>query len=187
MDEWSSSLSSFGIALNFTFPARPDSIDVTQGQPAEVGFNLFEQRFATDSNPLASRILHSQLADSYGSEALGDCPTRAYVHHLLHTHEMTSHVLLAMHNTCVMDLFMAGIRKCIEDGSFEREKERFGDAYTSHLGCLQDAKVQAGKINQERGKGRLKGLGKERIDGTPNAETEAMSFTEVKGVGKDEL
>ncbi|KAH8112424.1 tRNA-guanine(15) transglycosylase-like protein [Phellopilus nigrolimitatus] len=36
--------------------------------------------------------------------------TRAYVHHLLHTHEMSAHALLAAHNLAVADAFFASVR-----------------------------------------------------------------------------
>lgn len=36
--------------------------------------------------------------------------TRAYIHHLLQTHEMGAHALLSMHNLTVLDRFFEGVR-----------------------------------------------------------------------------
>ncbi|KAG2021374.1 hypothetical protein CC2G_006619 [Coprinopsis cinerea AmutBmut pab1-1] len=36
--------------------------------------------------------------------------TRAYIHHLLHTHEMSAHALLVSHNLAVVEAFLRGIR-----------------------------------------------------------------------------
>ena len=39
--------------------------------------------------------------------------SRAYLHHLLHTHEMSAHTFLAAHNLAVLDAFFAGIRSTL--------------------------------------------------------------------------
>ena len=44
--------------------------------------------------------------------------TRAYVHHLLHSHEMTAQVLLEMHNTLHYAGFFAAVRAAIQAGRF---------------------------------------------------------------------
>ncbi|PPQ87622.1 hypothetical protein CVT25_005807 [Psilocybe cyanescens] len=43
--------------------------------------------------------------------------TRAYMHHLLHTHEMSAHALLVLHNLAVLDAFFAGVRGVIASSS----------------------------------------------------------------------
>ena len=163
VDEWSSMLSSTGIALDFVFPPAVRGEQLAQTMPQ--GINLFREEFARDFTPLASPALHAALMEQYGIEALGDGPTRAYVHHLLHTHEMTSHVLLAMHNTCVVAHFLHGVRASLVAGTFESDKRAFEAVYEEHLACLEEARREWGKVAQERGKGRLKGLGQGRRDG----------------------
>ena len=163
VDEWSSMLSSTGIALDFAFP--PANRGEQLVQPAPLGINLFREEFARDFTPLASTGLQAALLQQYGAEALGDASTRAYVHHLLHTHEMTSHVLLAMHNTCVMALFLHGVRASLAAGTFTSDKRAFEAVYEEGLACLEEARREWGKVAQERGKGRLKGLGQGRRDG----------------------
>ena len=168
MDAWSTDLSTIGVALNFCFSMRNDPESVQEDskvkKQCDLGINLFSDSYASDFATLASSDLRTRLVKAYSPEALGDEPTRAYVHHLLHTHEMTSHVLLAMHNTCVMDLFMAGIRDSIRNGTFQRHKEAFEDVYMEKMQCETEAREAWRKVHRERGKGRLKGLGQERRD-----------------------
>jgi hypothetical protein len=176
LDDWTTSLSSIGVALDFSF-ASPGKKGAGYDEPhkRELGINLFDDVNADRFVPLTSEALHSRLLDTYGSEALGDSPTRGYVHHLLHSHEMTSHVLLAMHNTCVMDLFMRDVRGSIKSGRFTEDKRRFEEMYSEELGCLKAARAEYDRVNKERGKGRLKGLGQDRRDlGTPKDEQERM-------------
>ena len=104
--------------------------------------------------------------------------TRAYIHHLLHTHEMSAHALLTVHNLSVVDRFFADIRDVLErDGvdKFIEEVQKFGDWYdydevvgdiTRDLGEAGEADVVGGIMGREaksdwvsvdkaRGKGRL--------------------------------
>ncbi|KAK9894458.1 tRNA-guanine transglycosylase [Cystobasidium minutum MCA 4210] len=178
MDEWSSAMSSIGIALDFTFGSTIEGESDT-GAKKELGINLFDDKYARDFSPLASPATMQKLETRYGSEALGDLPTKAYLHHLLQTHEMTSHVLLAMHNTCIMDLFAQSIREAIKNGTFYPAKEVFENAYSRRVSAWSEASAEWARVNRERGKGRLKGLGQERrSDGeaTPPSEQERMSF-----------
>ncbi|KAG0356978.1 Queuine tRNA-ribosyltransferase subunit qtrtd1 [Podila minutissima] len=56
--------------------------------------------------------------------------TRAYINHLLKTHEMLATVLLMSHNMHQYSKFFASVRQSIEDGTFQKESvlfnERFG-------------------------------------------------------------
>ncbi|KAF7979256.1 hypothetical protein HWV62_42928 [Athelia sp. TMB] len=92
--------------------------------------------------------------------------TRAYLHHLLHTHEMSAHALLALHNLAVLDAFFAGIRAVLSDGSgregfeeevarFEEEVERFAGAYDEGMGVVGRARGMWRGVDRARGKGRL--------------------------------
>lgn len=51
--------------------------------------------------------------------------SRAYVHHLLHTHEMLAGVLLEMHNTHWWLQFFAAIREAIQQGRLQQYVEWF--------------------------------------------------------------
>lgn len=85
--------------------------------------------------------------------------TRAYIHHLLHTHEMSSHSLLAMHNLSVVDAFFSGIRKMLGDPNgkdkFEEEVDRFCATYDEDMTILHEAEKDWNRVELERGKGRL--------------------------------
>ncbi|KAG0036824.1 Queuine tRNA-ribosyltransferase subunit qtrtd1 [Podila clonocystis] len=60
----------------------------------------------------------------------GSRHTRAYINHLLKTHEMLATVLLMSHNMHQYSKFFASVRQSIEDGTFQKEtalfQERFG-------------------------------------------------------------
>ncbi|KAI0342561.1 tRNA-guanine transglycosylase [Trametopsis cervina] len=86
--------------------------------------------------------------------------TRAYIHHLLHTHEMSSHTLLAMHNLSVMDAFFTGVRDVLSTpngfASFDGEVARFCALYDESMAILDEAKAEWAAVERARGKGRLK-------------------------------
>jgi hypothetical protein len=85
--------------------------------------------------------------------------TRAYIHHLLHTHEMTSYALLTMHNLEVLDSFFAGVRSilALPDGlsRFSMEVEKFVKVYDEEMLMLSEARVFWNDVDMARGKGRL--------------------------------
>ncbi|EMD37196.1 hypothetical protein CERSUDRAFT_95452 [Gelatoporia subvermispora B] len=85
--------------------------------------------------------------------------TRSYVHHLLHTHEMSAHALLVMHNLTVLDAFFAGVRAVLArpTGSEElrKEAERFIEKYDEEMLVMEEAKAQWREVDRARGKGRL--------------------------------
>ena len=104
--------------------------------------------------------------------------TRAYIHHLLHTHEMSAHALLTMHNLSVVDRFFADIRDVLEiDGvdKLTEEVQRFRDWYDDDevindttqdsdevsrveiVGGIigREAKSDWASVDKARGKGRL--------------------------------
>ena len=85
--------------------------------------------------------------------------TRAYLHHLLHTHEMSAHSLLTMHNLQVLDAFFAGVRATLaypDGGSrFVSEVQKFVDYYDEGSCLLEEARVAWKKVDMARGKGRL--------------------------------
>jgi Queuine tRNA-ribosyltransferase len=97
--------------------------------------------------------------------------TRAYIHHLLHTHEMAAHTWLMMHNLAVLDAFLGGVRTLLREDrdSFTREVARFEGMYhegicDGHAGDTEDegegglfgeARNCWKEVELARGKGRL--------------------------------
>jgi len=83
--------------------------------------------------------------------------TRAYVHHLLQTHEMSAHTLLALHNLAVLDLFFAGVRRVLAEQpeTFSQEVTRFEQVYDGNLGVLAEAREAWNEVTLARGKGRM--------------------------------
>lgn len=75
--------------------------------------NLWSREFAEDGRP---------LVEGCGCFACSGY-TRAYVHHLLETHEMLAGVLLELHNTHHWLRFMAAMRAAIVGGRFELYKK----------------------------------------------------------------
>lgn len=162
VDEWSSRCASIGVGLDFEFPV---STTTPNHKPkSDIGHSFFDMQFVEAFVPLSTLPLAQpdpDHANPFGSEA----PTRGYVHHLLHAHEMTAHVILALHNNIVMHNFFASIRRLIarNDGSFEAELERFFERYEDcpapldgQYPCVVEAKVGWQIVNKERGKGSLK-------------------------------
>ncbi|KAF8551408.1 hypothetical protein OG21DRAFT_1445223 [Imleria badia] len=88
--------------------------------------------------------------------------SRAYIHHLLHTHEMSAHAFLVAHNLAVVSAFLAGVREVCgesEDESrsarFALEVERFSSAYDESKELYIAAKKDWEYVDRARGKGRL--------------------------------
>ncbi|KAF8633120.1 hypothetical protein AX15_001501 [Amanita polypyramis BW_CC] len=112
--------------------------------------------------PPATRICHGPPeleVESSPSETQTYPPpfTRAYIHHLLRTHEMSAHSLLVMHNLSVLDAFFAGVRDIIRgpDDLFEREVEGFVETYDENMVVFEEASVNWRDVDLARGKGRL--------------------------------
>jgi queuine tRNA-ribosyltransferase len=149
----------------------------------QIGVNLFEDRYAEDISPLGSLetswpcaptpgpppILHSVLDDQQWSPTTEPTSTsqpftRAYIHHLLRTHEMSSHVLLQLHNLAVADQFFKNIRGILHSAGnvgngeekLRAEIIRFYETYEIPTRLYQEAKSQWKEVDTSRGKGRLK-------------------------------
>lgn len=106
-------------------------------------------------------IIHSKVDDPSPEE---DGPiesryappfTRAYIHHLLHTHEMSPHTLLTFHNLAVVEAMMAGARSTIANGTFAKELRRFEERYDGGMRVLREAEKNWRSVDRARGKGRL--------------------------------
>ncbi|TFK87383.1 hypothetical protein K466DRAFT_663065 [Polyporus arcularius HHB13444] len=84
---------------------------------------------------------------------------RSYIHHLLHTHEMSSHSLLAMHNLTVLSAFLDGIRGVLArdspKGELDKEIGRFEQMYDEKMVLWDEAATMWLTVEHARGKGRL--------------------------------
>ncbi|TFK18675.1 hypothetical protein FA15DRAFT_760512 [Coprinopsis marcescibilis] len=93
--------------------------------------------------------------------------TRAYVHHLLHTHEMGAHAFLVSHNIAVLEAFLRGVRGVLSrigggdvtptstPTAFEEEVEKFLRVYERPGALLGEAEKSWREVDLARGKGRL--------------------------------
>ncbi|KAH9842883.1 tRNA-guanine(15) transglycosylase-like protein [Rhodofomes roseus] len=110
-----------------------------------------------------THILHSALdrtswEGQAGADTLEPPFMRSYVHHLLHTHEMSAHSLLVMHNLSVLDAFFVGIRSVLEHAGteeFNRQVDLFLETYDEEMVLFDEAKVDWVQVEMARGKGRL--------------------------------
>jgi len=88
--------------------------------------------------------------------------TRAYIYHLLHTHEMSAHALLVMHNVSVVERFLEGVREVIgsERGleGFWEEVEKFEEVHPDEdrEELMEEARKCWKEVDLARGRGRLK-------------------------------
>lgn len=127
--------------------------DVVKAQRCECG--------ACSPVPFSGTILHDTVTQPPEKPSSPLPPySRSYIHHLLHTHEMSSHTLLAMHNISVMDSFFSGIREVLrrtqaEAHLFTQEIERFVATYGEPGELFAEAEKDWAKVESERGKGRL--------------------------------
>ncbi|KAJ3996306.1 tRNA-guanine(15) transglycosylase-like protein [Lentinula boryana] len=149
---WAQQAANFGVALDFSFPTPS-----TGSGKRDLGHNLYDAMYTRDftsimgtrdtipptsclcaacspySTPSSEIISHSSVdGHSIGSDSPSPPYTKAFLHHLLHTHEMSAYSLLVMHNITVMDAFFAGIRDLIpQNGTslFQAEIQRFFETY----------------------------------------------------------
>jgi hypothetical protein len=106
----------------------------------------------------ADAIRHSRVDEDRIAEA-GHPPfdppfSRAYAHHLLHTHEMSAHALLAAHNLAVLDAFCRGVRRALGPG-FAAEVARFEAYYDEGMEVLEEARGAWREVELARGRGRI--------------------------------
>jgi queuine/archaeosine tRNA-ribosyltransferase len=115
--------------------------------------------------PPFQHILHSSIdSESYPESVHAPRQflppfRRAYLHHLLHTHEMSSHSLLAMHNLSVLDAFLSGVRTVLAHPNgtavFTTEVDKFIEEYDEEMKVFEDARKSWTEVERARGKGRL--------------------------------
>ncbi|KAG2108623.1 tRNA-guanine(15) transglycosylase-like protein, partial [Suillus discolor] len=121
---------------------------------------------------LTSPIYHSKvdvqshqarLDDGMSRERFSPPFTRAYLHHLLHTHEMSAHTLLVAHNVAVLDALLTGVRTILSGHAdqhevatiFAREVTRFEEVYDGDMSVFHTARENWKDVKHARGKGRL--------------------------------
>ncbi|KAJ7115491.1 tRNA-guanine(15) transglycosylase-like protein [Mycena crocata] len=164
---WAQDAAHVGVALDFVFPIqRRDS----SGKRRDLGHNLYHTQYAHDfssftrstcpcgaCSPVASptALTHSVL-DTYTPTASPPSYSRAYVHHLLHTHEMSAHALLVMHNLAVLDAFFTSVRDVLQRGAdFGAHVDEFLAEYDESLAVVAEASTTWKNVDVARGKGRL--------------------------------
>ena len=199
---WAQKAADWGIALDFSFPVPVMDCTGNVSRPtrradgkSDLGHNLYLPQYASDFSRLSSHysdrasastsdhdstlcpcIACSPVTPSSSKELTYDPPfTRAYVHHLLHTHEMSAHALLTAHNLSVTEAFFSSIRNLLEveflsqsddtkvsteamdntSLSFSKEIERFNDVYDIQLRVFEEARMEWMTVDFARGKGRL--------------------------------
>lgn len=183
--QWAQEAADIGIALDFQFPVRGNEEPRAEighnlyDSKFSLDFNplanAFRGAFAVDIDlPICSCAACSPISPStricHGVDTpSNDEPkksnpqykphfTRAYIHHLLHTHEMSAHALLAMHNLQVLSAFFAGIRHVLDSSTSEqwtKEVDRFTKMYDESLDLFDTARLSWKEVDLARGKGRL--------------------------------
>jgi Queuine tRNA-ribosyltransferase len=180
---WAQRAADVGVALDFVFPT-PRHVVAPDAAPREIGHNLYDKRYSHDFSPFADAL---RSCSAQQGDTRPPCPcmacapsrpsnplkhssvdealpvhtpvpyTRAYVHHLLHTHEMSAHTLLTLHNLAVLDTFFAGVRRVLSEQpqAFSDEITRFEQIYDGKLGVLAEARKVWTEVSLARGKGRL--------------------------------
>lgn len=182
---WAQRAADVGVALDFVFPAPTTGVSDDPAAPREIGHNFYDDRYSHDFSSFAD-ALRSCSANEQGDERpsctcmacapsrsseplklsrVDEAPslhapvpyTRAYMHHLLHTHEMSAHTLLALHNLAVLDTFFAGVRRVLSEQpeTFSQEIARFEHIYDGRLGVLAEARKTWAEVQLARGKGRM--------------------------------
>ena len=176
---WTQRAADVGVALDFIFPVPVTSNAV---RPREIGHNLYDKRYSHDFSPFADALRGCRDGDTWLScpcmacsplrpneplkhSSVDETPpvhtampyTRAYVHHLLHTHEMSAHTLLVLHNLAVLDNFFAGVRRVLSEQpeQFSEEIKRFEQTYDDKLGVFAESRKDWNEVTLARGKGRL--------------------------------
>ncbi|KAH9064592.1 tRNA-guanine(15) transglycosylase-like protein [Lactarius vividus] len=177
---WAQRAADVGVALDFVFPVPPVTAasDAVPPPPREIGHNLYDKRYSHDFSPFADTLRSCAVAEQ--GDTRPSCPcmacspsrpseplihssvdevlpvhtpmpyTRAYVHHLLHTHEMSAHTLLALHNLAACDCVLSE-----RPEEFSEEITRFEQAYDEKLGVLAESRKDWNEVTLARGRGRL--------------------------------
>ncbi|THU80487.1 hypothetical protein K435DRAFT_785436 [Dendrothele bispora CBS 962.96] len=116
--------------------------------------------------------------------------TRAYVHHLLHTHEMSAHTLLVMHNLEVWRRFWEDVRRVlsgVEDGGEGRNsKNSAGEKGKVTEENLKKFREEVGRFRRVYGGGGSEGVkvGQEMTDLVEEAREMWKQVDVLRGKGR---
>jgi hypothetical protein len=110
-----------------------------------------------------TQISHSSVDTTEATATNHRLPpySRAYLHHLLQTHEMSAHSILVAHNLTVVDQFFAGARALLSSTTLEdlqkfaEEIEKFAGTYDDSQVLFEEAEMCWKEVDLARGKGRL--------------------------------
>lgn len=172
---WAVKAADIGVAFDFIFPVPKEHDSSPDHRKRDIGHNLYDAKYAHDFIGLADAFLAGN--DRISSSKTPICPcaacspvapafppfTRAYLHHLLHTHEMSAHTLLVAHNVAVLDALLTGVRTILSGhvdqdeaaAIFGREITRFEEAYDRAMTVFHTARNNWKDVKYARGKGRL--------------------------------
>ncbi|KAH8828050.1 tRNA-guanine transglycosylase [Flagelloscypha sp. PMI_526] len=162
-DSWAIECAELGVGFDFIFPAP--SIDIQR----DIGHNFYHPMHATEFVPLSRDCLcptcsTTRPSDPIPHSSIDHFPppqlhihTKAYIHHLLLTNEMSGHSLLVRHNMHIVERFFDGIRGVLRTspGSFKSEIERFRAAYRLPVELMDAAHIEWSRVEQERSQGQL--------------------------------
>lgn len=117
-------------------------VDVDAGED-DTKINLWALRHRLDKGPLVPGCSCFTCQNH----------SRAYIHHLLHTHEMLAGVLLQMHNTHWWLGFFAAIREAVHQGQLQQYIEWFSSSrrHVQQQGEHQQGQQQGGQQQQSEG------------------------------------
>ncbi|GAM20697.1 hypothetical protein SAMD00019534_038720 [Acytostelium subglobosum LB1] len=107
------SITEWGHALTFEY--KYDRIKQQQQATSLNKINLWDAKHVVDTTPIVAGCQCFTCINH----------TKAYIHHLLNTHEMLSQVLLTIHNISHYLAFFAEIRSVIKQGQFKEYKTLF--------------------------------------------------------------
>lgn len=110
-----------GIALDFAFPPPEQSAEAQEPRP--LGIDMWYSGHGVDLASLRDACRCYTCTNHH----------RAYVQHLLSAKEMLAWVLLQLHNHHVMDEFFAGVRRSLDENSFDYNRILFTKSYEQEL------------------------------------------------------
>jgi queuine/archaeosine tRNA-ribosyltransferase len=146
IDSWAFRMAEIGIALDFDFPPPPSS-----PSEAALGVNLFDSMHARDFSQLSQSSLAVQSVEKQPA-------LRGYIHHLLWTHEISAHVILALHNVRVIVALLERASRLLASSpdAFDAAADAFAAAYSDDSQLVEQASAHLAQVKDNRGKGRDK-------------------------------
>jgi queuine tRNA-ribosyltransferase accessory subunit len=112
-----------GIVLDFTFPAPQRSANEASGGRRALGLDMWQTSHSEAVVPLTEGCICHSCTKHH----------RAYLQHLLSAKEMLGWVLIQVHNHAIVTTFFDGIRRSLEDGTFDADVAAFEAYYEPSL------------------------------------------------------